>query len=92
MSDQYFEVVQQLWDDILFAYKKHEDNKPVMLVDIQEEKIYAYPYAEFKKDLSKRSQIKLEEQYNEAVSGYRMVVFVRDNDNKKLVSYSMECA
>jgi predicted secreted acid phosphatase len=91
MYDQYFDMLQQWWDTILFVYKKHEDKKPVILLDIQEELIYAYPYAEFKADMSKKSQIKLEQQYKDAISKNMIIVFVRDNENEKLVSYTMEC-
>jgi hypothetical protein len=78
------------WDNILGLYKRFEDKKPVMLLDIQEQKIYAYPYNDFKSELSKRSQIQLEEQYEAAILNNEMVVFVRDNKKKELVSYSLE--
>jgi hypothetical protein len=61
-----------------------------MLLDIQEQKIYAYPYSEFKSDLTKRSQVQLEEQYEKAILNNKMVIFVRDNEKRKLVSYSVE--
>jgi hypothetical protein len=77
------------WDNILGLYKRFEDKKPVMLLDIQEQKIYAYPYNDFKSELSK-SQIQLEEQYEAAILNNEMVVFVRDNKKKELVSYSLE--
>ena len=78
------------WDNILGLYKRFEAKKPVMLLDIQEQKIYAYPYNEFKSELSERSQIQLEEQYEAAILKDEMVVFVRDNEMKELVSYSLE--
>jgi hypothetical protein len=48
-----------------------------------------YPYLEFKNDLSERSQRSLQEQYDQAMTDDKIVVFVRDNDAKKLVSYSV---
>jgi hypothetical protein len=72
------------------VYKSFEDKKPVILLDIQEQKIYAYPYKDFKSELSKRSQIQLEEQYEAAILNNEMVVFVKDNEKKELVSYSLE--
>jgi hypothetical protein len=71
-------------------YKKFEDKKPVMLFDIQEQRIYAYPYDSFKADLSERSQASLEQQYEKALVDEKIVVFVRDNGKKKLVSYSVD--
>ena len=57
--------------------------------DIQEDKIYAYPYKEFKAELSKKSQASLEHDYKSASTTGRMVVFVRDNRERKLVSYTI---
>jgi hypothetical protein len=61
-----------------------------MLYDIQEKRIYAYPYKEFKDDLSPRSQAGLQEQYEEAQREGKIVVFVRDNERRRLVSFSMD--
>ena len=63
--------------------------KAIILYDIQEDKIYAYPYKEFKAELSKKSQVSLERDYKAACTTGRMVVFVRDNRERKLVSYTL---
>jgi hypothetical protein len=69
-----------------------ESKNPIILYDIQDNKIYAYPYKEFKDELSKKSQETLEHDYKSASTLGSMVVFVRDNVERKLVSYivSME--
>jgi hypothetical protein len=90
MYEQYWDAVGEQWDNIIGLYKQFEDKKPVMLFDIQEQKIYAYPYNDFKSELSKKSQIQLEEQYEAAILDNEMVVFVRDNEKKDFVSYSVE--
>ena len=90
MYDQYWGVVEEHWDIILGLYKRYEAKKPVMLLDLQEQKIYAYPYNDFKSDLTERSQVQLEEQYEAAILDNKMVVFVRDNEKEELVSYSLE--
>jgi hypothetical protein len=87
--DPYWDVVQSLMQDILRIYAQYREKKPVMLFDIQEHRIYVYPYLEFKNDLSERSQRLLQEQYEQAMVDDKIVVFVRDNDAKKLVSYSV---
>lgn len=87
--DPYWEVVQSLMPDILYCYEQYQEKKPVLLFDIQENRIYVYPYLEFKNDLSVRSQGILQEQYAQAITDDKIVVFVRDNDAKKLVSYSV---
>ena len=90
MYEQYWDAVGEQWDNILGLYKRFEDKKPVILLDIQEQKIYAYPYNNFRSNLSKRSQIQLEEQYEAAILNNKIVVFVRDNEKRDLVSYSVE--
>jgi len=67
----------------------HEDDKPVLLYDVQEQRLYVYPYEPFKTDLAPSSQASLTEQYEQAVEGNCFVLFVRDNVARKLVSYSL---
>jgi len=88
MTEQIFDVIEEQWNNILKLYKKFEEKKPIMLFDVQEERIYAYPYEEFRLDLSKKSQRLLEEQYNDALLEKKVVVFVRDNEQEKLMSSS----
>jgi len=87
LSDPYFSLVEERWPNIFELYSMYEEKKPVMLFDIQEQRIYAYPYDEFKADLIPRNQATLEEQYKEATANSSIVVFVRDNEQMKLVSY-----
>jgi hypothetical protein len=91
-SEQNIDVIDEQWSNILKLYKKFEDKKPIMLFDMQEKKIYAYPYESFKSDLTKKSQNILEKQYNDALLENKVVVFVRDIEQKTLVSssYSLE--
>ena len=45
MSDDYLlDAAWEHWDMILSAYKLYEEHKPVVLFDIQEQRIYLYPY------------------------------------------------
>jgi hypothetical protein len=88
-SDYLLEAIHENWCDIMKAYRLFEKKKPVMVFDLQEQRIYAYPYAEFRNDLNERSQASLKEQYEQAISEGMFVLFVRDNEKKKFVSYSM---
>jgi hypothetical protein len=87
--DPYWPVVQQQYYNILGLYKQFANELPVMLFNIQEQRGYAYPYREFAADLSERSQVSLAEQYQAACQAGEMVVFIRDNAKRKLVSYSL---
>jgi len=89
MSDPYFVAIQEQWANILGLYMMYERKKSIILYDIQEGKIYAYPYKEFKAELSKKSQVPLERDYKAAYTTGRMVVFVTDNRERKLVSYTI---
>ncbi|OGH05788.1 MAG: hypothetical protein A2W22_01720 [Candidatus Levybacteria bacterium RBG_16_35_11] len=88
MNEQYLDVIDEQWNNILKLYKKFEDKKPIMLFDMQEKRIYAYPYEDFKADLSKKSQTILQKQYKNALLDNKVVVFVRDNEQETLVSSS----
>lgn len=86
--DEYWGYVQEWWPTIHRAYTDFEDKKPIILVVIDEARVYAYPHEEFKKELSTRSQDLLDEQCREAQKKNQIVVFVRDDTRRKLVSYS----
>ena len=89
MSDPYFKAIQEQWPNIRGLYMTYASKKPIILYDIQEKKIYAYPYKEFRAEISKKSQALLEHDYKAASVSGSMVVFVRDNIERKLVSYTM---
>jgi hypothetical protein len=89
LHDPYWDVVQSLMQNILTIYEVYREKKPVMLFDMQEQRIYVYPYLDFKHDLSERSQRLLQDQYEKAMTDDKIVVFVHDNDARKLVSYSV---
>ncbi len=77
-------------DSILYLYNRFAAKRPVMLYDIQEQKIYAYPYKKYLKTLTPRSQELLKQQYEQAKEKNQIVVFVRDNLGKKFVSFNID--
>ena len=89
MSDPYLEIVYQHWPHILTLYEAYASKRPVMLLDIQEQRIYALPYQEYRAELGKRSQVSLKKQYRHAIANAEIVVFIRDEEKEKLVSYSL---
>lgn len=88
-KDDLYRHVERAWDTIWMAYKEHERKRPIILYDVQEKRVYAYPYKAFSDDLSEASQKSLRVQYQQAGKNNEIVVFVRDNVRKKLVSYSL---
>ena len=88
-SDEFLDAAMKYRPEIMLLYRQFASKKPIMLFDRQEERIYAYPFADFLKELSPRSQLSLKEQYAEAVRNDQVVVFVRDNEQRRLLSYSI---
>ncbi len=89
MSDQYYSAIQEQWSNIRGLYVAFGSKRPIMLYDIHENKIYAYPYKEFKAELSNSSQASLEIDYKSTSVSGGMIVIVRDNIERKMVSYVM---
>jgi hypothetical protein len=89
-DDNLLDAAWANWDMILSAYKLHEEHKPVVLFDIQEQRIYVYPYNDFKEEMNPGNQASLQDQYERAITTGKIVVFVRDNVNRRLVSYSFD--
>src|SRR5687768_2893102 len=88
--DEFLEIALEQYENILMMYKLFEDKKPVMLFDIQEQRVYAYPYHNFRAEMNERSQRMLKEQYEQAQADGKIVVFVWDNLKQKFVSYSLD--
>jgi len=47
MHEHCMMIVQDHWDTIVRAYLDFEEKKPIILLDMQKHKIYAYPYQDF---------------------------------------------
>ena len=86
--DDLEEVAYEYFGAICALHERFAERSPVMLFDVQEQRIYAYPSREFREELSVSSQNSLEEQYQQACRENEVVVFVRDNDRRRLVSFS----
>jgi hypothetical protein len=89
-KDEMLDALLEFWPTIHQAYEENAQNRPIILVDFQEERVYAYPYQEFKEELSPAGQKSLEEQYKQAEIDNQVVVFARDNEKRRLVSYSLD--
>jgi hypothetical protein len=86
---KYVRAIEMHCVPIFEIYSLYEKKKPVMLFDVTEGKIYAYPYEGFKKGLSRGGQVSLTKQYEEAIRRDKFVVFIRDSQKKTLMSYSL---
>ena len=91
-NDDLVEAALEIQEDIRRAYRLHEEHRPVMLFHIQEDRVYAYPYLDYRGTLSERSQAMLEKQYEEAQKENKIVLFVRDEATRRLASFSLDYA
>jgi hypothetical protein len=80
-DDPLFDAMSEFWEHIVVAYKQFEDNRPIMLYDIQEKRIYAYEYEGFKSEMSPKSQASVADQYEQAGKSGKMVVFVKEYES-----------
>jgi hypothetical protein len=59
-TDPYWRILRKNWPHIHRLYEAFAEKQPVMLYDIQQRRVYAYPYEQYRADLSERSQVFLE--------------------------------
>jgi len=87
-NQEFFDIIEEHMGYIQMLYDKFADKRPVMELSMPKGRICAYPYSEYMKDLSPRSQKILRKEYREAVKTNRMVVFVRDHTDRTMKSAS----
>ncbi len=88
--DELLDAALDQYGNIVMMYEMFKDKRPIMLFDIQEQRIYAYPYKEFRDEMNERSQHILKQQYEQAQVDGQIVVFVRDNVKQKFRSFSLD--
>ena len=76
-GDELLDAALEQYGNIVMMYEMFEGKRSVMLFDIQEQRIYAYPYKEFRDEMNERSQRALKQQYEQAQVDGQIVVFVR---------------
>lgn len=77
-------------ENILNLYNNFANDKPIMLYDIQEMLIYAYPYNDYINSLNEKSRKMTIEQYEDAIKNSQIVIFIRDNQERKLMSFTFD--
>ena len=86
----YLEILQAQADNIYALYEKYAAEKPVMVFDIQQAEVLAFPYEAFKAQLNHKSQANLAAQYRRAQENNFIVVFVRDTASGTMASYTLD--
>jgi len=86
-DDHYWDKILQEWPRLISAYQEHEDKKPIMEYRLPDRLIYAYPANDYIDDLSLRSREDARNTYQRACLENKIMIFVRDKENKILKSY-----
>jgi hypothetical protein len=89
-NEDLLETASQAMDDIRLTYGIHRKERPISEFAVDENLIYAYPYGGYHDHLSKRSQKLLEREYQEAQANRQIVVFIKDNRTRRLISFSTD--
>ncbi len=84
------EAVQNHTDQILTFCERLGDNRSVVLLDYQCQKLYAYHYEEYKATLSEASQAALDAEYEKASANNKVVVLVWDEETRRLVTTTFD--
>ncbi len=89
-DDHYWDIIKKAWPYIVMLYQAHEDKKPIMEYRLPDRKIYAYPAIEYIDDLSLRNREDAMKTYRQACLEFKMMIFVKDLENRILQSYVTE--
>ena len=84
------EAVQDHTDQIIKFYERVEDERPVILLDLQKQTICAYHYEEYKVRLSKESQVVLDVEYEKAMAEDKVLVLAWDSATGRLVTTTFD--
>ena len=84
------EILAEQRINFLKLYKIIEKKDSIFLYDVQDGKIFAYPFTDFVKGMSHRDQEQVMKNQPLILSGSHMLAFVRDNERKKLTSTLIE--
>lgn len=86
-NEDYREEMEGYWPTIMFAWRKHCDLHPVIVCDLVEKTVGAYPAKEYIDGLSERTRAATFKRYEECDREGGMTVFVYDRHRRKLQSY-----
>jgi hypothetical protein len=87
LNDHYWDKIVQEWPRIITAYQEHEDKKPILEYSLPDRIIYAYPANEYIDALSFQKREDARKIYQSACLENKMMIFVKDMENKILQSF-----
>ena len=86
-NDRYLKTLDEIGDQVYQFYQLGGRKDLIMVYQMSEKRIYSYVYNEFRQTLSANSKAMLAEQYKEALAENKIVLFIQDDEMRKLKSY-----
>jgi hypothetical protein len=86
-DQRYLEIVNRVGVHAYKFYRLSDRKDLVMVYEMKEDKIYSFVYDEYLDDLNPKSQEMLKIQYKEARESGKIVLFIRDEEMRKIKSY-----
>ena len=86
--ENYSEQISLFWSTILQAWNEHREKKPIIECDLSEQTVSALPAVDYINYLSENDREKVREIYEEITARGGVMVFIRDNENQTLQSYT----
>ncbi len=84
---RYLDAVDEIGDKVYEFYNISGREDLVMVYEMAQKRIYSYIYKEYLSQMNSRSQEILKKQYKEATEKGKIVLFIRDDEKRKLKSY-----
>ncbi len=88
MVHDYTDQIKEFWPTIMLAWNKHSSQRPIIECDLDCGKVIAYPANEYIMNLSDRDREPAQKNFDQTLDNGGMVVFIRDNKNRVLQSYT----
>ena len=84
---RYIKTLDEISDKVYQFYQLGGRKDLIMVYQMAEKRIYSYVYNQFRQTLSANSKAMLAEQYKEALAENKIVLFIQDDEMRKLKSY-----
>ena len=85
----YLKKIDEIGDKVYELYNLSDREDLVMFYSMRKKQIYSYIYSEFYESLSPNSQQILAQQFKEAKTENKIVLFIEDELRRKLKSFTI---
>lgn len=87
MKDPYSDLIDEEWHSITKMYHMFRKKKPIMLYNIDEQKLYSYPARKYINTLSEKTRTITQKNYSKACKNNNFILFIMDKKNQVFRSY-----